>query len=142
MRRIVIDTNCLLAILPSISPYHKVWTEFLEGRIEICVSNEILMEYEEIISQKTSSFFADIIIKALLNRRNLVRVSPTWRFRLISQDPDDNKFVDCAIAGQAEILVSNDKHFRVLNAIDFPAVTLLRLQEFILTLSHQGQEPL
>lgn len=136
MRRIVIDTNCLLAILPSISPYHKVWTEFLEGRIEICVSNEILMEYEEIISQKTSSFFADIIIKALLNRRNLVRVSPTWRFRLISQDPDDNKFVDCAIAGQAEILVSNDKHFRVLNAIDFPAVTLLRLQEFILTLSH------
>jgi predicted nucleic acid-binding protein len=100
------------------------------------------MEYEEIISQKTSSFFADIIIKALLNRRNLVRVSPTWRFRLISQDPDDNKFVDCAIAGQAEILVSNDKHFRVLNAIDFPAVTLLRLQEFILTLSHQGQEPL
>ena len=139
MRRIVIDTNCLLAILPSISPYHKVWTEFLEGRIEICVSNEILMEYEEIISQKTSSFFADIIIKALLNRRNLVRVSPTWRFRLISQDPDDNKFVDCAIAGQAEILVSNDKHFRVLNAIDFPAVTLLRLQEFILTLSHQGQ---
>ncbi len=142
MRRIVIDTNCLLAILPSISPYHKVWTEFLEGRIEICVSNEILMEYEEIISQKTSSFFADIIIKALLNRRNLVRVSPTWRFRLISQDPDDNKFVDCAIAGQAEILVSNDKHFRVLNAIDFPAVTLLRLQEFILTLSHQGQETL
>jgi len=142
MRRIVIDTNCLLAILPSISPYHKVWTEFLEGRIEICVSNEILMEYEEIISQKTSSFFADIIIKALLNRRNLVRVSPTWRFRLISQDPDDNKFVDCAIAGQAEILVSNDKHFRVLNEIDFPAVTLLRLQEFILTLSHQGQEPL
>lgn len=142
MRRIVIDTNCLLAILPSISPYHKVWTEFLEGQIEICVSNEILMEYEEIISQKTSSFFADIIIKALLNRRNLVRVSPTWRFRLISQDPDDNKFVDCAIAGQAEILVSNDKHFRVLNAIDFPAVTLLRLQEFILTLSHQGQEPL
>lgn len=142
MRRIVIDTNCLLAILPSISPYHKVWTEFLEGRIEICVSNEILMEYEEIISQKTSSFFADIIIKALLNRRNLVRVSPTWRFRLISQDPDDNKFVDCAIAGQAEILVSNDKHFRVLNAIDFPAVTLLRLQEFILTLSCEGQEPL
>jgi predicted nucleic acid-binding protein len=92
------------------------------------------MEYEEVISQKTSSFFADIIIKALLNRRNLVRVSPTWRFQLITQDPDDNKFVDCAISGQAEILVSNDKHFNILNEIDFPAVTILRLQDFISTL--------
>lgn len=134
MRRIVIDTNCLLAILPSVSPYHKVWEEFLEERLEFCVSTEILMEYEEVISQKTSSFFADIIIKALLNRRNLVRVSPTWRFQLITQDPDDNKFVDCAISGQAEILVSNDKHFNILNEIDFPAVTILRLQDFISTL--------
>jgi predicted nucleic acid-binding protein len=92
------------------------------------------MEYEEVISQKTSSFFADVIIKALLNRRNLVRVSPTWRFQLITQDPDDNKFVDCAISGQAEILVSNDKHFNILNEIDFPAVTILRLQDFISTL--------
>ena len=40
MRRIVIDTNCLLAVLPSKSPYHNVWTDFLEGRIELCVSNE------------------------------------------------------------------------------------------------------
>ncbi len=134
MRRIVIDTNCLLAILPSVSPYYKVWEEFLEERLEFCVSTEILMEYEEVISQKTSSFFADVIIKALLNRRNLVRVSPTWRFQLITQDPDDNKFVDCAISGQAEILVSNDKHFNILNEIDFPAVTILRLQDFISTL--------
>lgn len=134
MRRIVIDTNCLIAILPSNSPYHKVWTDFLEGKLAICVSTDILMEYEEIISQKTSSFFADIIIKALLNRDNLIRVSPTWRFQLITQDPDDNKFVDCAIAGQAEILVSNDSHFNILNKIEFPSVSVLKLQDFILTL--------
>ena len=131
MRRVVIDTNCLLAILPSKSLYHKVWNVFLEEKLEICVSNEVLMEYEEILSQKTSSFFADAIIKALLNRKNLVRVSPTWRFHLITQDPDDNKFVDCAIAGQAEFLVSNDKHFAVLKDVDFPAVNIIRLQEFV-----------
>lgn len=131
MRRVVIDTNCLLAILPSRSKYHQVWTDFLEERLEICVSNEILMEYEEILSQKTSSFFADAIIKALLNRNNIVRVSPTWRFHLISKDPDDNKFVDCTIAGQAEFLISNDKHFLELKDIDFPAVNTVTLQEFI-----------
>lgn len=101
MRRVVIDTNCLLAILPSRSKYHQVWTDFLEERLEICVSNEILME------------------------------SPTWRFHLISKDPDDNKFVDCTIAGQAEFLISNDKHFLELKDIDFPAVNTVTLQEFI-----------
>lgn len=130
-RRVVIDTNCLLAILPSQSPYHRVWSDFLDGKIEFCVSNEILMEYEEILSQKTSSFFADAIIKTLLNQKNIVRVSPIWRFQLITQDPDDNKFVDCAITGQAEFLVSNDKHFLVLKEIDFPAVNVVRIQDFV-----------
>ena len=131
MKRVVVDTNCLLAILPSQSPYHKVWSEFLDNKIEFCVSTEILMEYEEILSEKTSGFFADAIIKTLLNRNNLVRVSPTWRFNLIVQDPDDNKFVDCAISGCAEFLVSNDKHLNVLNEIDFPAVNVVKLQEFV-----------
>lgn len=131
MRRIVIDTNCLLAILPTQSPYHKVWTDFLDQKIEICVSNEVLMEYEEILSAKTSPFFANAIIKALLNKRNLIRVTPVWRFNLITSDPDDNKFVDCAICGQAEYLVSNDKHFKVLNEINFPPITLVTLQEYI-----------
>ena len=131
MRRIVIDTNCLLVILPSQSPYHKIWTEFLDERLEICVSNEVLMEYEEILSEKTSPFFAETIIKTLLNKRNLIRISPVWRFHLITVDPDDNKFVDCAICGQAEYLVSNDKHFTVLRNVEFPYVSLVRIQEFI-----------
>ena len=89
------------------------------------------MEYEEILTQKTSSFFADAIIKTLLNCKSIVRVSPRWRFRLITQDPDDNKFVDCAITGQADYLVSNDKHFLVLKEIDFPVVNVIRIQDFI-----------
>ena len=134
MRRIVIDTNCMLAILPSRSPYHRVWTEFLDGNLEICVSNEILMEYEEVLSEKTSSTFASSIIQALLNRKNLVKVSPAWRFNMILQDPDDNKFVDCAICGRAEYLVSNDKHFGALRGVRFPPITLVTIQEFVGTL--------
>ena len=134
MRRIVIDTNCQLAILPSRSPYHIVWTEFLESKLEICVSNEILMEYEEILSEKTSPSFADSIIQALLNRKNVVKVSPVWRFNTILQDPDDNKFVDCAVCGRAEYLVSNDKHFGILHDVNFPPITLVTIQEFVVTL--------
>ena len=42
MRRIVLDTNCLLMCVSSKSPYHKVWTEFVEGKVAWCVSTEIL----------------------------------------------------------------------------------------------------
>ncbi len=133
MRRIVIDTNCLLAILPTKSPYHEVWAAFLGNRLEICVSTEILMEYEEILSEKTSPIFAESIIQTLLNRKNLIRVSPVWRFNMITHDPDDNKFVDCAVCGQAEFLISNDKHFTTLRNVEFPPITLVTIQEFVKT---------
>jgi putative PIN family toxin of toxin-antitoxin system len=132
MRRVVIDTNCLLAILPTHSPYHQVWTDFLSGKLEICVSTEVLFEYEEILSEKTSPYFSDIIIKTLINRNNLVRVSPAWHFNLIDADPDDNKFVDCAVCGQAEYLVSNDRHYQVLKTVNFPQLNIVKLQDFIL----------
>lgn len=116
--------------LPSKSPYHQIWTEFLNGDLEICVSPEILLEYEEIVSQKISSRMATILMEALTNRPNLVRTTPTWRFNLITQNPDDNKFVDCAICGMAEYIVSNDRHFDILKSIDFPLVTVRSIQEF------------
>lgn len=132
MRRIVLDTNCLLAVLPSQSPYHNVWTDFIEGQLELCVSNEILSEYEEVLSIKTNPAFAEAIIKTLINKRNLIRITPTWRFRLIESDPNDNKFVDCAICGQSELIVSNDKHFDILKSINFPYVKVMRIQEYVL----------
>lgn len=46
---------------------------------------------------------------------------------LIEADPDDNKFVDCAIAGQADYIVTHDKHFRILDEIPFPKVKTIRL---------------
>ena len=111
MRRIVLDTNCLLMCVSSKSPYHKVWTEFVEGRVEWCVSTEILSEYMEILEQKTNAWFAEVIVNAIVNNENTVRVSPSFFFNLIQADPDDNKFVDCAVCGNSEYIVSNDSHF-------------------------------
>ena len=54
MRHVVLDTNALIQTLPSRSRYHKIWTDFLEGRYCMCVSNEILSEYEEILSVHAS----------------------------------------------------------------------------------------
>jgi len=55
MRDIVLDTNCLLACIANSSKFHSVWTCFLNEEFRLCVSNEIMTEYEEIIARKTSS---------------------------------------------------------------------------------------
>jgi predicted nucleic acid-binding protein len=55
-------------------------------------------------------------------------------FNLISVDPDDNKFVDCAVAANAKFVVTDDGHFDLLKQIDFPKVNIIGLDDFIRTL--------
>ena len=130
MKRIVLDTNCLLMCIPKNSPYRTVWDAFLKGDFILCVSNEIVEEYLEILSNKTTASIAGNIISTILNQYNVELINPHYRFGLIQSDADDNKFVDCVIAANAEYLVSNDSHFKVLEQIPFPKVNLLHLKSF------------
>ncbi len=65
MRKIVLDTNCLLMSLPRISPYRKIWDDFLKGKLTLCVTNEIIEEYLEIIEQKTNANIASNVVNVL-----------------------------------------------------------------------------
>ena len=94
------------------------------------MSTEVLSEYTEILAEKTSEWFAETIVNVIVNNEHTVRVSPTYFFNLIQADPDDNKFVDCAICGNAEFIVSNDSHFKVLKHISWPKLKVLRIEEY------------
>ena len=130
MRSIVLDTNCLLICISSRSKFHSVWKAFLNEEFTLCVSNEIMNEYEEILAQKVSPQFAEKIIYIILSSNNTIFVNPYFHFGLIENDPDDNKFVDCAIASNADYIVSQDAHFNVLKKIDFPKVNVIKIEEF------------
>lgn len=63
----------------------------------------------------------------------LDNVHPTivyFKFNLIVQDPDDNKFVDCAFSSNCDYLVTNDKHFDFLKTLDFPHLNIINLEKF------------
>ena len=83
------------------------------------------------MSAHSSPELAKSVIQALLNKRNVIRVTPSFYFNLIESDPDDNKFVDCAICGSAELIVTNDAHFNILRTIDFPTVEVKTIQQFV-----------
>ena len=71
------------------------------------------------------------MISEIIHSPYTVFVDPQYRFHLIEQDYDDNKFVDCAIVSGADYIVSDDAHFEVLKSIPFPQVSVIRLQEFL-----------
>ena len=120
MRPVVIDTNCLLQIISRKSPYRPIWDAFLSGRYQLCVSNEILGEYQEVMEQQITPTVAENVVVLILNKKNTLFVDPHFRMGLITADPDDNKFVDCAFAAGADYLVSEDSHFEVLRTTPFP----------------------
>lgn len=130
-RLVVLDTNCLLQSLSRRSRYYRIWNDFILGRYVLCVTTEILEEYEEIISRYMSPVVAKIMIATILRANNVLRVDAQFRFRLITTDPDDNKFVDCAIVSNAEYIVTNDAHFNVLQDIPFPHVEVRSIDEFL-----------
>lgn len=136
MRAVVVDTNCLLRMIPLRSKYRQAWDAFLDGRYVMCVSNEIISEYMEILSQKVSEGFAENIVNAIIRNYNVRRVEPRFNFGLITSDPDDNKFVDCAIIANADYIVSEDLHFNELKEIPFPRVNVQTLDQFILDINH------
>ena len=133
MSPVVIDTNCLLQIIARKSPYRPIWDAFLKGRYDLCVSNDILDEYQEILGQQITPSVAENVVLLILNKENVRLIDPHFRMGLITSDPDDNKFVDCAFAAGADYLVSEDSHFNVLRTTPFPHLNLVTLDEFMQT---------
>lgn len=130
--RVVLDTNCLIMAISARNEYHQVWQAFLDGKYIMCVTNEIIEEYSEVISRNISPFLSELVISAIINRKNVLMKSPSYAFHLIEADVDDNKFVDCAIISNAKYIVTNDHHFDVLRSIPFPKVDVVNLNRFCL----------
>ncbi|WP_091819052.1 putative toxin-antitoxin system toxin component, PIN family [Prevotella communis] len=131
MMRIVLDTNSLIQSISSKSTYHEVWQSVLTGRNTLCISNEILEEYAEILNRLAGKKTADLVLTTIIECKNVVFLTPYYHFNLITADPDDNKFVDCAIQANARYIVTNDHHYDVLRQIEFPKVGIIKLMDFL-----------
>jgi putative PIN family toxin of toxin-antitoxin system len=127
--RVVIDTNILLVSISRKSPYNWIFQELFAGTFTMCVSTEILNEYAEIIERHMGPAVADATLKALLELPNLDKTEVFFRWNLLN-DPDDNKFSDCAINSGADYLISHDKDFMPLSKVEFPKISLLTALEF------------
>ncbi len=128
--RIVLDTNLLLVFVSAKSQSHWLFAASRNGHLELAFTTEILAEYEEPFSKHWNHNAAITVIASSLELPNAVAGDVFFRLNLISADPDDNKFVDCAFASNATYLVTEDAHFAVLKKIEFPVIQVVSLKEF------------
>ena len=128
--KVVIDTNCLLASIPQKSEHHWLYLAFQASQFDWYVSNEIMHEYEEMVAFRFSATAAHFVLSRLDIAPNVIYAEPYFNWQLIESDPDDNKFVDLAVASQVDYLVTNDSDFNSLAAYDYLPLRCVTLNQF------------
>ena len=128
--KIVLDTNCLVVCLPATSPYYCLWQAFRNKQITLCYTTDILNEYNEVLLRFYPQQFVNDVINELLLSVNVRKTTNYYKWNLIPADPDDNKFVDCAVSAGADFIVTNDKHFNILKEMEFPLGQIVDIETF------------
>ena len=129
--KVVIDSNIFVSCMNPSSDKYIVFTKLVEGFYNLCITTDIAMEYLEVFQRKFASVKADNLFRFISESGFVTAVPVYFKWRLIKADPDDNKFVDCALAASADFIVTDDAHFNELSKIDFPQVKCVSLNEFV-----------
>ncbi len=106
--KIILDTNCFISCIGKQSIFRNVFDAFLDARYTLCLSTEILFEYEEIFLIKWGEDVTKNLLARVIRAKNIEQIETYFDFNL-SLDKDDNKFINAYIASNADYIVSNDK---------------------------------
>ena len=137
--RFVIDTNVFVSSLSSRSESHWIIMALLDEQFELCVSHEMLLEYEEILKRKYSLPVAENFLRSLKNLPNVYFIDIYYHWDVL-KDKDDNKFFDAAISGQAHYLVTEDKDYNIVKKIPFPKLKIINIEFFKIILFNEVED--
>ena len=109
--KIVLDTDVFISGVFFKGPPQKILKAWRDGRIKILISEEIIEEYRrvgELLSKQFPGIECGSILKLLAINAQFVQ--PKKLSAPVCEDPDDDKFLECAISGNSDFIVSGDKH--------------------------------
>ncbi len=129
MNRVVIDTNVLVSSALG-GALETILDKWADGAFTLIVTSDILAEYLIVLQRpkfKLKQETLDRITRYLYQFAEFV--VPQESIQFIEADPTDNKFIEAAVASQAEAIVSGDRH--LLNLQEFRAIRIITAREFI-----------
>lgn len=135
----VVDTNVLVSSFLSPGGVRaKVMEAWEKGQFELVVSEDILVEYGRALKyQKVSSRHGmdsnqiDQVIAEMKSFATVVK--PKQKLTIVKDDPDDDKFLECAKEAGAEYIISADPH--LLNLEQYAGIQILSPSEFLSVIS-------
>lgn len=130
MLKVIIDTNVFVSSFFGGIP-REIIELWKDGQITLCLSQGIVEEYIEVLNRlglkdkneilKLSRLFAEAY--------NSVFTATTPTLLIVEEDPDDNKFIECAVALDCKIIVSGDKHLKKIKK--YIDIEIVSPKEFI-----------
>ena len=127
--KIVLDTNVLISGIFFTGPPYQILKAWQEGKIKIIASEEILSEYQR-VAEELSNQFPSVEANRILELITIhAEIIDATDFQItICEDPDDNKFIACALASKSKIIVSGDKH--LINVSGYKGIQVVKPREF------------
>lgn len=128
--KVVIDTNIFVSSFLGGNP-RRIIDLWKKGRITLCLSKEILDEYFEVLQRiglKNEEELKELL--SLLSKGfNIIFTAKTPKINAVKDDPDDDKFIECAVALKAEVIVSGDKAVKEIG--DYMGIRILSPRQFV-----------
>lgn len=136
--RIVLDTNVLISGIFFGGPPARILQSWIRKAIQIVLTEQIFEEYRR-VGEELATKFPSINIDPILEFLPLFGefVETRGMSETICDDPDDNKFIECALAGRSKLIVSGDKH--LLKISGYKGIEVLRPREFVDTYLQQNR---
>jgi len=128
--RVILDTNVFISGVFFRGPPHMILEAWRDQRVRLVVSPEILVEYQE-VADELGERYPDVdvtpFIDLLAVRSDFVLVPPL--VETVCDDPDDDKFLACAVSAGVACVVSGDRH--LLKASGYRGIEVLRPRAFV-----------
>ncbi len=130
MLRVVIDTNIFISSFFGGVP-REIINLWKTGAITLCLSQAIVEEYIAVLNRLGLKDELEIrnLTKLFAEGYNSIFTVHTPNLHIVEDDPDDNKFLECAVALDSNVIISGDKH--LLNIQKYMNIQILSPREFI-----------
>lgn len=128
--RIILDTNVFVSGVFFTGPPYQILKAWREGRVKLIVSPEIIEEYER-VGKILAEEFPSINLQPILDFVTIkAEIIPAERLsERVSDDPDDDKFLACAISANSKIVISGDRH--LLKVSGFRGIKVMKPRPFV-----------
>jgi len=128
--KVVIDTNVFVSSFFGGNPW-KIIDLWEKGNIILCLSKDILDEYVDVLHRVGLKEEEEIeeLLSFFAKGFNILFTTKTPQIRAVKDDPEDDKFIECAVGLKAEVIITGDRAIKALG--QYMGIKILTPQQFL-----------